>query len=305
MDLQHLRCFLAVAEELHFGRAAERLHLTPSPVSRSVKELERDLGAKLFERRYHAVELTAAGAALVEPVREILRSVSQLRRIANSVPATNERVRTLRIGVSHVAPPAILHEVMEEIQRRDETIHFDVEADISLELLDSLERDEIDLAIVHLPIDDSAGLEHVVVADYSLVVAMRADDELAGAESLTLSDLAGRTMVTQPLRLQPASWVQGREALEAAGITSFHEISMTDPAMFASYVRHTRELHLTTAHSSGAYADPAFTLVPVVDERAYWGAAVVWRRDIAQSVESVKAASEAIHERFADARLNF
>ena len=74
MDIAQLRCFLAVAEELHFGRAAERLHLTPSPVSRAVKELERELGAQLFVRRYHDVQLTSTGNELLSRVREIVES---------------------------------------------------------------------------------------------------------------------------------------------------------------------------------------------------------------------------------------
>ena len=69
MEIQDLRAFVAVAEELHFGRAAERLHLAQPPVSRTIKALEKELGAELFHRTTRSVEVTAAGEALLGPAR--------------------------------------------------------------------------------------------------------------------------------------------------------------------------------------------------------------------------------------------
>ena len=82
MEIQQLRVFLAVAEELHFGRAAERLHLAQPPVSRIVRQLERDLGVDLFVRSTRSVRLTAAGSALVAPAREILDAAQRARASA-------------------------------------------------------------------------------------------------------------------------------------------------------------------------------------------------------------------------------
>ncbi len=79
MNLRHLRCFITVAEELHFGRAAERLHIEQSPLSRAIKKLESDVGARLFERTPRGVQLTWAGKVFIEDARRILLVIEQAK----------------------------------------------------------------------------------------------------------------------------------------------------------------------------------------------------------------------------------
>ena len=75
MDLRHLRCFLAVAEELHFARAAEKLHIEQSPLSRAIKELEEELGVALFARTTRRTRLTRAGALFLEHVQRVFAAL--------------------------------------------------------------------------------------------------------------------------------------------------------------------------------------------------------------------------------------
>ena len=79
MELRHLRCFIAVAEELHFARAAERLHIEQSPLSRAIKELEEDLGVRLFERTTRSTRLTWAGQVFLEDVRRVFKNMARFR----------------------------------------------------------------------------------------------------------------------------------------------------------------------------------------------------------------------------------
>lgn len=79
MELRHLRCFLAVAEELHFARAAEQLHIEQSPLSRAIKELEEDLGVKLFVRTTRSTRLTRAGKLFLEHVPRVFTALQQAR----------------------------------------------------------------------------------------------------------------------------------------------------------------------------------------------------------------------------------
>jgi len=98
MELRHLRCFLAVAEELHFARAAERLHIEQSPLSRAIKELEEDLGAQLFVRTTRSTRLTRAGRMFLEHMPRVFASLQQARDSVKA--AANGFHGQLRIALS-------------------------------------------------------------------------------------------------------------------------------------------------------------------------------------------------------------
>ncbi|MBN8945522.1 LysR family transcriptional regulator [Rhodanobacter sp. FW102-FHT14D06] len=106
MELRHMRRFLAVAEELHFARAAERLHIEQSPLSRAIKELESDLGAQLFERTTRSTRLTWAGQVFLEDVHRVFAALDQAR--VNVKAAANGYHGTLRIAVSDGIVPSRL-----------------------------------------------------------------------------------------------------------------------------------------------------------------------------------------------------
>lgn len=103
MDFRHLRCFLAVAEELHFARAADRLHIEQSPLSRTIKELEEELGAKLFIRSSRSTQLTRAGALLLQNVPRIFVALQQARDSVKA--AANGFHGQLRIALSDGIAP--------------------------------------------------------------------------------------------------------------------------------------------------------------------------------------------------------
>ncbi len=98
MELRHLRCFVALAEELHFTRAAERLHIEQPPLSRAIKELEHDLGVDLFVRNRRGTVLTEAGATFLQDVRRVFAALKQAQEHAQAVAAG--RSGSLRIAVS-------------------------------------------------------------------------------------------------------------------------------------------------------------------------------------------------------------
>lgn len=117
MELRHLRCFLAVAEELHFGRAAERLHIEQSPLSRSIKELEEELGERLFFRTSRSTRLTRAGRLFLEHVPRIFTALQQARDSVTA--AANGFHSQLRIALSDGITPSRLSALL-ALSRQDE-----------------------------------------------------------------------------------------------------------------------------------------------------------------------------------------
>ncbi|CNJ13066.1 TPA: LysR substrate-binding domain-containing protein [Yersinia enterocolitica] len=117
MDLRHLRCFLAVAEELHFARAAEKLHIEQSPLSRTIKELEEDLGEQLFIRTSRSTRLTRAGKLFLEHVPRIFTALQQARDSVQA--AANGFHGQLRIALSDGITPSRLPTLL-ALCRQDE-----------------------------------------------------------------------------------------------------------------------------------------------------------------------------------------
>lgn len=120
MELRHLRCFLAVAEELHFARAAQRLHIDQSPLSRTIKELEEDLGALLFARTTRSTHLTRAGKLFLEHVPRVFTALEQARSCVRDAAAGYHG--QLRIALSDGMTPARLSTVMALCRQEDPDI---------------------------------------------------------------------------------------------------------------------------------------------------------------------------------------
>jgi len=106
MELRHLRCFLAVAEELHFARAAEKLHIEQSPLSRAIKDLEEELGAQLFVRTTRSTRLTRAGKLFFEHVPRVFAALQQARDAVQA--AAHGFHGQLRVALSDGITPARL-----------------------------------------------------------------------------------------------------------------------------------------------------------------------------------------------------
>jgi DNA-binding transcriptional LysR family regulator len=301
MDVQQLRCFLAVAEELHFGRAAERLHLTPSPVSRSVKELERELGVELFVRRYHQVELTADGTLLAGRVRDILERLDGLKDVIKEAAGR----RVVRVGGTHLCPPAVMDRFLALAGQALPAHPVEATVAQSAELLPALARGELDAALVHLPLDRPR-LDSLVVARYLFCAAMRADDPLATASELTLKDLAHRTLTIGPPTPQPVAVNLFHERLRNAGITSFHQMPDNDAVMLASRIRRDGGVTLTIDPRNGGsarvYDDPAFAVVPLRDDLDFL-LGVAWNRSRARQDDVVRELVRVARQEWAGRRL--
>lgn len=150
MEIRQLRAFVAVAEELHFRRASERLHLTQPALSKQIRALEEALGESLFHRTRQQVRLTPAGAAFVGPARDIL---DRLRLAQDAVKlAARGRTGRLEIGFCQGMEMRTLPRAVRRFRRRFPQVEVGLHPMSSPEQVDGVRRGRIDLGFVHLPV---------------------------------------------------------------------------------------------------------------------------------------------------------
>src|SRR5205809_7267631 len=187
-DLRQLRYFVAVAERLHFGRAAAALHRSQPPLSRAIRALEERLGVALFVRTRRRVELTREGARLLEETRRI---VEQLERTALELRgmASGEQGR-LRIGFVSLADYGVLPGLLKTFKRVRPGVTLALREMLSPEQAAALAAGELDFGLLLPPV--SGEFEHIVMQRERFVVALPARHRLARSRGkLALSELAG------------------------------------------------------------------------------------------------------------------
>lgn len=196
MELKDLEAFAMVAEELHFGRAAERLHISQPPLSHRIKMLESTVGFPLFDRSTRNVELTPDGQLLLPAVRRALREANRVEETASMISA-GERGR-VRIGFagasSHRALPKLSNAVRLaypeiDLQLKSQTYVYTA--------MEQLEEGAIDLAFSRLP-SSHPKLESRIIQIEELVCAVPADHRLAERDSVCLNDLRSEEFVSLP-----------------------------------------------------------------------------------------------------------
>lgn len=234
MELRWAEAFIAVAEELHFGRAAERIRMAQSPLSQMIRKLERQLGVQLFERDSRTVRLTAAGHAFLPHARRMLEELDLAQRAAR---ATGDHVYgNVVIGFSgalnHRTLPPLTRAVRQRYPDIDITLHS---GQLSSDSLDQVERGTYDLAFVGLPARRS-GVALRRITSEPLGAVLPVDHRLSEATVLTLSALADDPFVAMP----GDSGSSVREAMvaacTAAGFRPRIEQTVIDPYSVLSMV---------------------------------------------------------------------
>ncbi|MET9114718.1 LysR family transcriptional regulator [Streptomyces longwoodensis] len=208
MELRTLRYFVAVAEELHYGRAARRLHMSQPPLSRAIRQLETELGATLLHRSAAGVTLTPAGAVLLEQARALLAQAERLRlRVTEAAAVTTLTVGILGDGTD---PGAI--RLAAAHRRRYPGVEVRVrDADLT-DPTCGLRGGLVDVALTRRPFDETGFAVRELRAD-PVGAVLRADDPLARNDALVLADLADRRWFQFPEATDPAwrsYWNGGR-----------------------------------------------------------------------------------------------
>jgi DNA-binding transcriptional LysR family regulator len=201
-ELWQLRYFVAVAERLHFGRAAAAMHISQPPLSRAIRALEQRVGVQLLARSRRRVELTPEGARLLEEARRTLaqleRAVMELRGMASG-----EQGR-LRIGFVSLADYGVLPGLLKAFKSARPGVALALREMLSPDQASALAASELDFGFLLPPVSGDGGLEHLVVQRERFVVALPVQHRLAsGRGKLALAALAGEAMVMIPREIAP------------------------------------------------------------------------------------------------------
>ncbi|WP_418060214.1 LysR substrate-binding domain-containing protein [Pimelobacter simplex] len=228
MDLlRHLRYFVTVAEERHFGRAAERLHMAQPPLSQQIRRLEAELGVDLFVRTTRRVDLTEAGTAYLERARAILGSVDdaaeEARRVAAGV------VGRLAIGCVGSATYSLLPDLSRRLAEELPGVDFAFRGEMLVaDQVEALRAGAIDIALLR-PTDDDAGLTVTRLREERLVVAVPAGHRLAAKRQVRVADLAGVDLIVHAAARRSVMYDVVRDLFAEAGVAPQirHEVGET------------------------------------------------------------------------------
>jgi DNA-binding transcriptional LysR family regulator len=218
MELRHLRAFLAVAEELHFGKAARRLHIAQPAVSQLIRSLEAEFGVLLFERTSRRVALTPAGQVLLGEGRDLM---ARHERIAERMA----RIRAgdageVGVGTVPALPPDLLPTLLTEWRRRLPGLQVVARSlPAGIDAVAALDRADVEIALVRGAVTEP-GVSAVEVARERVGVALAAADELAEYPSLTAKDLDGRPVATFERSADPVEFDRLFSALRHRGLHS-------------------------------------------------------------------------------------
>lgn len=195
MELRHLRYFVAVAEELHFRRAAERLHVAQPAVSEQVRKLEQELGVDLLERTPRRVALTEAGAAMLEDSRRVLDLAERARQSARN--ARCQAGERLRVGYAATALPASAVRALRAVRASACCAEATLRPGPAVELLQGVRDGDLDAALLPLPAP-AFGLRVTRLGDQHTVAALPAGHPCAARSSVPLEHLAPSRITVLP-----------------------------------------------------------------------------------------------------------
>ncbi|OEV09597.1 LysR family transcriptional regulator [Streptomyces nanshensis] len=278
MELRHLRYFAVLAEELHFGRAAERLHMAQPPLSQRIRDLERELGVRLFDRTRHRVQLTEAGALLLEHVRPVLSGVETAREAMRRIRPGEAGM--LRAGVPPDTNPVVLPTLTAGFARQAPDVLIELHELTTDQQLTRLREGELDAGVVRHP-SDTVGLESGPVARRELGVVLPADFPSAdgtpageGTGPLRLRDVDGTPLIIFPREMAPRLYDHILTVCRDEGFLPGAIRHARNPHFVHGLVLAGRGIHLNEA--PGAPLPQGLVWRPLERAELAWTTSVVW-----------------------------
>ena len=206
MELRHLRYFVAVAEELHFNRAAERLHIAQPPLSQQIKQLETELGVELFHRRTkRQVQLTEAGQVLLRATYRILDQLEQA--VSDAQRAGRGETGTLIIGFTSTVVYDILPAILSRYREQFPQVNLVLQELTTTQQEEALQNHQIEVGFCHPPLKDDR-LELETILQEPMVVVLPETHSLANETTVSINSLADESFILFPRHLGPGLYDQ-------------------------------------------------------------------------------------------------
>lgn len=215
MELRQLKHFVALSETLNFHRAAEVLNMSQPPLSVSIRKLEQELGAALFERQPRGVASTEAARAALPHARGALAAIEALSQAVKET-ASGARAR-LRIGFVGSATYRLVPAIVPEFRCRHPKIELSLKEATSLEIMRAIERGEMDAGLVRTPLLDVSGAVLEPLYKEELILIVPKDHRLAGVSAVRLEDLKDELFVVYDRLRVPNLWALTIMSCESAG----------------------------------------------------------------------------------------
>ena len=218
MELRHLRYFIAVAEELHFGRAAQQLGISQPPLSQQIQALEQEVGARLFDRNNRRVELSEAGRLFLEEARQVLAQVERAADVARR--AQQGELGELKIGFTSSAPfTSRIPKALRTFRQRFPAVHLDLKEMSSREVADGVFDATLDIGLMR-PMPLPEGLIVTPLFNEPLIAVLNAAHPLAASEEgLSMTALAEEPFVFFPRSYGSGLYAQLLSLARQAGFT--------------------------------------------------------------------------------------
>ena len=218
MELRHLRYFVAVGEDEHYGRAAQRLRVAQPALSSQIQDLEREIGVQLFDRLPRGVRLSAAGKVFLEDCRRILREVNEAAVRAER--AARGIIGTLRVGFTESASwHGVVPDSLREFRRTHPETELQLSSLISLDQVEAVRSGRLDAGFVYVTTSDPQ-IAQLSVASHQVVLAMPRRHPVSRLKRLLLRDLVETDFVWFTRRQHPANYDRLLQACSRGGLTN-------------------------------------------------------------------------------------
>jgi len=278
MELRHLRYFVAVGEEQHYGRGAQRLRVAQPALSRQIQDLEEEVGFKLFDRLSRGVRLSTAGKLFLEEARRILQQVEEATRRAKRV--ASGQLGTLRVGfIESMSWHGIVPDSFRQFRERQPDAELQIKPLSSLEQIAAVRSGQLDAGFVFTIANIDRELAQLEIALVNLMLAVSKRHPLAKSKSLRLRDLSNAAFIWFPRRESPLFYDQLMHVCFRGGLKSPHVVQEgVNEATILSLV--SCGLGVAFVSSATRWRCPeSVVLLSVTDLELPLPFALIWRKD--------------------------